>query len=333
MIEFKKRLVPDARASDEPVNVTLVVVPRFPLLSLAICIDALRVANRESLRTAFAWTVASEDGESVSSSSAIPVNPTVSIQEIAFSLVTVVLAAYEPESAYAECLLAWLKKQDRAGGFIGCVDTGALILAKAGLLSSQPASVHSEVVASVREDFGNQLFSDRAYTFEGRRLSSAGGFSTMQMMLALIERCEGKDLSDRVADVMNYPHVEDPPARQRTAAPGKPNPALSQCVELMQTHLEDPLSLRELGACLGVRNWTLRRLFRRYLNTTPLAYYHALRLKRAQQLLAYSHLSVSEIAVACGFADTASFSHAFRKHFGAAPSQRRHDISGAPEGH
>lgn len=48
-----------------------------------------------------------------------------------------------------------------------------------------------------------------------------------------------------------------------------------------------------------------------------------LRLQRARQLLIESNLNVSEIAQACGLGAVAQFSRAFRKRFGAAPTQFR----------
>jgi AraC-like DNA-binding protein len=51
------------------------------------------------------------------------------------------------------------------------------------------------------------------------------------------------------------------------------------------------------------------------------------RLRRARLLLsdpAKAHLNVSTIAYACGFGDLSHFNHAFRKRFGATPSDIRH---------
>ena len=47
---------------DGPLPVTLVLAPRFSLVSLAICIDGLRIANRESVSPVFHCILASEDG-------------------------------------------------------------------------------------------------------------------------------------------------------------------------------------------------------------------------------------------------------------------------------
>lgn len=312
------------------IPVTIVLVPQFPLHALALCVDTLRVANREALRTAFSWTLASEHGDVVTSSSGIDVSAELAIDTIEFSPVTILLAAYEPQQACTERLLAWLKRQDRRGGSIGCVDTGALILARAGLARRGELSVHQAALSGAREDYRAGDFTAALFAFGERRFSSAGGIATIDMMLALIEHHEDSALAERVAQAMNHTRRESRDAAPRGAAYPVANPVLARCVDLMHAHIEDPLSLAELSACAGVPAWTLRRLFRRHLGTTPQAFYRQLRLQRGRELLAYSHLSVAEVAAAVGFAEVASFSHAFARRFGVRPSRARHDESGLP---
>lgn len=320
--------MPDAA---QPLPVTLVIVPRFPLLSFAACTEVMRVANRESLRTAFSWTVATADGRPVQSSSGIPGPPAVALSDIAVSPITIVLSSYAPEKACVPALTDWLRRQDRAGGTIGCVDTAALILARAGVLGRDPLAVHHEVAAAFREELGEVVALDRLFTCGPRRMSSAGGTATMDMMLALVDRVRGPALAARVAEVIYHPRqpAEAPAQRPRgDTALARVDRDLARCVEIMQTHLETPLAAEAVARMAKVPPWRMRRLFRRHLDRSPAAYYLDLRLERARTLLAYSHAPVGEVALACGFPDTASFSHACRRRFGAPPSRLRRDASG-----
>lgn len=317
--------------SAEPLPVTLVLAPRFSFLSLAICMDSLRIANRESVSPVFHTILASESGRPVACSSGPEVTPHAALADLSVSPVTIVLTAYEPEAACTPTLLAWLRRQDRQGGILGCVDTAALVLARAGLLRGERIAVHHEVVQPFREEIGAAILLDKRYAFQGRRLSSAGGMATLEMVLALIERTRGTALARRVAHAMSF---ELPPREQvpeREALPGglsAMDRRLGRMVAIMQSHLETPLPVAEVCRRASVEDSTARRLFRAQLKETPGAYYSRLRLERARTLLRYSHLGVAEIAQAVGFADTPSFSHAFRRVFGLPPSQDRADFSG-----
>ena len=229
-------------------------------------------------------------------------------------------------------LLAWLRQQDRQGGLIGCVDTAALVLGRAGLLRGERIAVHHEVVAPFREEIGDAILLDRRYAFEGRRLSSAGGIATMEMLLALIEATRGGALARRVAHAMNF---EMPPSEITTERDALPagvsgmDRRLGRLVTIMQSHLEAPLSVAEVCRRAGIEGSTARRICRTHLGQSPAAYYMRLRLERAHTLLRYSRLGIAEIAAAVGFADAPSFSRAFKRIFERSPSRARKDFAGA----
>lgn len=316
---------------ETPLPVTLVIAPNFSFVSLALCLDGLRIANRENAVPAFHWIIASESGAPVACSSGPSIAPQAALADIAVSPVTLVLTAYEPEAACTPGLLAWLRRQDRQGGLIGCVDTAALVLARAGLLRGERIAVHHEVVAPFREEIGEAVLLDRRFAFEGRRLSSAGGVATLEMLLALVEAIKGRALARRVAHAMSFAWPRDESASEREALPSGVtgmNRRLGRMVAIMQTRLEAPLPIAEVCRRAGVEASTARRLFRRHLGQTPAAYYAGLRLERAATLLRYSHLGIAEIAAAVGFADGAGFSHAFKRRYGVPPSRARVDASG-----
>ena len=111
-------------------------------------------------------------------------------------------------------------------------------------------------------------------------------------------------IARRVEKVLNYrPHA--PEAEQslfdRDRALATVDRDLARCVEIMQTHLEDPLPLAAVAALAQVPAWRMRRLFAKFLGTTPRAHYLGLRLDRARDLLRNSHRRVAAVAVACGF--------------------------------
>ncbi|MBE5732438.1 MAG: helix-turn-helix domain-containing protein [Clostridiales bacterium] len=65
----------------------------------------------------------------------------------------------------------------------------------------------------------------------------------------------------------------------------------------------------------------LRRLFKKVLGISPIQYLANLRFDKARKLLTLSDLSVSQIALECGFADVYYFSKAYKKRYGHSPSK------------
>jgi len=333
-------------------DIALVMVPQFPLLSLAICTESLRVANRELGRTAFSRTLVSLDGDAVHASSGLPMAAESALADIRFAPIVILLASYRVEEAAAPALLHWLRRQDRRGALLVAVDNAAYLLAEEGLLKGHAVAAHRESLPAYDHLFEGAAVLDRTHTLEERRATSSGGMATLDMMLGLIARLEDEALADRVAHVLNYRRPTErfapaalPGSRSGAATGGvgagngagngagdgaiaRVDRRLARMVELMQAHLEAPLPLEAICRAAHVDTSTARRLFQRRLRMSPRDYYRRMRLERARALLTNSALGVADIAERTGFADPSSFSRAYKRVYGILPSKDRRAASG-----
>ena len=295
-------------------------------MSYALCVETLRIANRVLGHDLFHWRAVTENGQAIVTSGGQTLTPDAATDQCDAAPVCIVLASYEPEAACTPKLLSWLRRLDRKGVRLGCVDTGAFVLGKAGLLGVGKVAMHHESIAPFEELWAERSAPDHPFVVDQRRISSGGGIDTVDMMLAVVADSAGETIADQTAAIMRYDWRHVAPNLGWSVGRlslGMLSRTLSDCVSLMQSRLEDPLQVAQISSRLGVPVWKLRAIFKRHLNTTPSRYYQGLRLERARQLLRWSDLSVSEVAAACGFADSATLGHAYRRKFGAAPSSER----------
>ena len=305
-------------------NVAIVLTDHFPILSLTLVTEPLRVANRELAGPAWRWRILSATGGVLGSSSGIDV-PTDPLDEARDDIV-LLLSSYTPESALTKPFLGWLRRRSRAGTLMGCVDTGAMIFAEAGLLTQNPAAVHFEALRGYRETYADQMFVDRMFDLSDNRCSSAGGVATFDMTLALIARYSGRDLAKRVAEILTYRPTEYDGPQQKMLTEtslARLNRTLGRAVDLMLANLGNPLQISNLCAQLSVPQWTLERLFKRHLKMTPSAYYRFLRLSQARNLLLNANCRISEVGSQCGFENPESFARAYKKQFGETASHTK----------
>ena len=82
------------------------------------------------------------------------------------------------------------------------------------------------------------------------------------------------------------------------------------------------VELAELAAVAGVSRFQLLRNFRDCFGAPPAACHRRYRLTLAKAALEAGRLSCGEAAHRYGFADGSSFSHAYRRTFGRAPTAR-----------
>ncbi len=92
----------------------------------------------------------------------------------------------------------------------------------------------------------------------------------------------------------------------------------------IEEHLADELPLRALAELVGLRPYHFARAFKRSFGVPPHRYHTGRRIERAKALLA--ERSVTEVAMAVGFAETSSFSAAFRRATGASPREFRRTV-------
>lgn len=86
------------------------------------------------------------------------------------------------------------------------------------------------------------------------------------------------------------------------------------------------VSVAELARRVGIGASRLEHLFKTYTKTSIRDFIREQRLRTAAHLLGTSNERISAISMRAGFADVSNFNHAFKKHFGIAPSRYRERI-------
>ena len=114
----------------------------------------------------------------------------------------------------------------------------------------------------------------------------------------------------------------------RTASPlrgGLPRWQQKRVAEFIEEHLAEDISLATLAELVDLSLYHFARAFKLSFGVPPHRYHMARRMERARSLLQGSALSVTRIGIQIGFRDTSSFTRAYRKFAGVAPSEyRRH---------
>ena len=95
---------------------------------------------------------------------------------------------------------------------------------------------------------------------------------------------------------------------------------LRRIVAYIDAQLDQPLTLAQLAAEAALSEYHFARMFRSSVGEAPHQYVMRRRMETAQQLLKFSTLTVTGIALRCGFHSSSHFSNRFRQQHGVAPS-------------
>ena len=107
----------------------------------------------------------------------------------------------------------------------------------------------------------------------------------------------------------------------------KDNAYLSNATSYIRINYPYDICVKDIAKKTHLSVTHLNRLFRTHLNTSLKKYLNNYRLEKAIELIYFSNMNITEIALACGFGDGAYFSNLFRKKTGKSPYNYRKDIN------
>ena len=99
--------------------------------------------------------------------------------------------------------------------------------------------------------------------------------------------------------------------------------ALLSVISYINENYNKTISLDTLAKISGYSKSRFSHIFSEYMDTTPIRYQNEIRLRNAREMLTSTQLSVSDIALSCGFSDPLYFSRVFKNKYNKTPTEFR----------
>jgi transcriptional regulator GlxA family with amidase domain len=228
----------------------------------------------------------------------------------------IVPGIYPADCPVSEELISALQRAIRRGARVASICSGAFVLARTGALNGLSATTHWLATQALARQYPEiDVNADVLYIDNGRILTSAGAAASLDLCLHMIRRDLGSEIAALTARLVVMPLeraggqaqfiVHEPPAPDDNAG-------LGPLLVWIEKNLHKELSLPAIARQAGMSTRTLSRRFRERVGATPAQWVATARVRRAQQLLETTGLSVEEVAVHSGF----SSASVLREHFG-----------------
>ena len=308
---------------NKPLRVNFLLCEGFSNLVLACALEPLR-AVRDQREGSVRWSILTLDGKRVRSSSGLRMASDGAIEDIRKSDVLIVISGYGYREHVGADTSRLIRRLAGLSDTIIGVDTGAWLLAAAGLLRGREATIHWQVEALFSEAFPSVRLRPDRFVRDGALWTSGGASTVLDLMTVLIEERFGSAMAFDVSTLF----VHDS-ARQFSGSrgPGHLNgpetPELHAAINCMVANIEKPESLETIASTVGISLRTMHRQFMTRLGMPPGRYYQSLRLARAKDLAETTDLSMQQLAVLTGFSMPATLSRAYKAHFGTTVRRSR----------
>jgi len=303
----------------EPLDIEVFVLPDTTLILLSSIIEPLRAANRISGSVLYRWTLSTLSGKPETTTCGLPAPADRAFAPDAARVPLFVIASYRTAAHATAELKRRLNAAARSRPVIGGFEGGAWLLAHAGLLDQRAATTHWEDLDDFAARFDRIDVRAEPYVIDRDRLTAAGAMPSLDLMLELIRRRQGAALAREVSRLFIY---QRSPAEILPAAPVG-DARVDTAIKLMQEHIEDPLSVAQVAATVGISLRQLQYLFADVMGSTVQQHYATLRLNTARRLLRETRRSCADIAASTGYNSAAAFIRAYGRRFGESPTASR----------
>jgi transcriptional regulator GlxA family with amidase domain len=226
-------------------------------------------------------------------------------------------SAIEDDRTSAQTI-QWIRKLAAGTRRVGSVCTGALLLARAGLLDGRRVTTHWNWCLRLAERYPQvRVEPDPIFIRDGNVYTSAGVTAGMDLALALIEDDHGSRLALQVArQLVLYLRLSD---RQ----------PLRELQSWVLENLNKPLSVQTLAERVTMSPRNFARVFGKEMRITPGKFVERLRVEAARRRLEETRHSLKRIAEECGLGSVGSMRSVFQRVVGIPPGQYRQHFRGA----
>ncbi|MER5984397.1 GlxA family transcriptional regulator [Streptomyces sp. NPDC001787] len=269
---------------------------------------------------------ASLDGGPVRCGSGLTLLPDSSLADAAAPHTLLVPGGHGTRTA-DPALTAWLRAAAPHAQRLVSVCTGALLLAKAGLLGGHRVTTHWNYCEQLARDFpAVEVDPDPIFVRDGRLATSAGVTAGIDLALALVEEDHGRAVALTVARhlvvFLRRPGNQAQFSAQLTAQTARREP-LRDIQHWISEHPGGDLCVEALARRARLSPRHFARAFRAETGLTPGRYVDRVRLEHARRLLEDTSDGVVGVARASGYGTPEAMRRAFVKALGTAPSEYR----------
>ncbi|OOQ60539.1 GlxA family transcriptional regulator [Mucilaginibacter pedocola] len=222
--------------------------------------------------------------------------------------------------------IPWIIKQYKGGAEVVSLCIGAFILASTGLLKGKSCTTHWLAAAEFRQMYPDvNLMPYKIITDEGGIYTSGGAYSSLNLLLYLVEKFSGRDMAIKSSKMFEI-DIERNSQSLFIIFHGQKNhedEAIKKAQDYIEQNYAEKITVDQLASNLAMSRRHLERRFKKATSNTVVEYMQRVRIEAAKMSLETLRENVNEVMYNVGYTDTKAFRETFKKITGVSPVEYR----------
>lgn len=222
--------------------------------------------------------------------------------------------------------IPWVIKHYELGAEVASLCLGAFLLASTGLLNEKKCATHWLAANEFRRMFpAVDLVEDKIITDENGIYSSGGAYSSLNLILYLIEKYAGREAAVFCSKAFQIDIQRDSqsPFMIFTGQKVHEDEPIKKAQEFIETNFQDKITVDQLASMLALSRRNLERRFKKATANTVTEYIQRVKIEAAKLSLESSRENVNEVMYKVGYQDPKAFRVTFKRITGLSPMQYR----------
>jgi transcriptional regulator GlxA family with amidase domain len=212
--------------------------------------------------------------------------------------------------------IRWIKKMHEQGTELASLCVGSYFLAEAGLLDGMEVTSHWAVVNDMQRRYpAIKMRSDQVITDQNGIYTSGGAFSSLKLVLYLIEKFCGREVALWISKM--YAIEMDRTSQAHfavfTGQHQHEDKEILRAQLYIEQHYQDPISMNNISKLVNMGQRNFIRRFKAATNNTPFEYLQRVRIESAKRSLEINNKDVGSIMDDAGYRDLKAFRSIFKR--------------------
>jgi transcriptional regulator GlxA family with amidase domain len=220
----------------------------------------------------------------------------------------------------------WIIDQYKNGAEIASLCLGAFLLASTGLLERKKCATHWLAAQVFRQMFPDvNLVEDKIMTDEQRIYSSGGAYSSLNLILYLVEKFAGREAAVFASKAfqIDIARNSQSPFMIFKGQKEHEDESIIKAQEFIETNFHNKITVDQLASMLALSRRNLERRFKKATANTVVEYIQRVKVEAAKISFESSRENVNEVMYKVGYSDPKAFRVTFKKITGLSPVQYR----------